>query len=143
MNWFYSFVTAFCATGICFGALYIICPGGKMEKSVKYIFSLCFLLIIITLAGVSVAKADFNIDFSSAQPVNTKETDIAFAKYTFALALQKAEVEFSEITLLTDNSSEGGISITKVIIYSDCERQRILNALGQAAENFEVEVINE
>lgn len=114
-----------------------------MEKSVKYIFSLCFLLIIITLAGVSVAKADFNIDFSSAQPVNTEETDIAFAKSTYALALRKAGVEFSEITLLTDNSSQSGISITKVIIHSDCERQRILNALGQAAENFEVEVINE
>lgn len=143
MNWFYSFVTSFCATGVCFGALYIICPNGKMEKSVKYIFSLCFLLIIITLAGVTVAQADFSIDFSSAQSVDTSEVDIALAKYTYSLALQKAGIDFSEITVLTDKSTDDCISITKVIIRSDCEKQRVLSALGQAAENFEVEVINE
>ena len=83
------------------------------------------------------------MDFSSAQPVNTDETDIAFAKATYSLALQKAGIEFSKIELLTDNSSEDGISISKVVIYSNCERQKILDALGQAAVNFEVEVINE
>lgn len=143
MNWFYSFITSLCAAGICFGALYIICPSGKMAKSVKYIFSLCFLLIIITTAGVTVKKADFDFDFSAEAQIDTEKTKIATAEYVYGLALKNAGIEFSRITVFTDNLPDGSISISKVLIYSDCDRQRIITALGQAAENFEVEVINE
>lgn len=143
MNWFYSFVTSVCVASICFGALYIICPDGKMSKSVKYIFSLSYLLIMIAIIGITVKKSDFNFDFSSQSIINTENIDISTAEYVYGLALKKAGIEFSRITVFTDNLSQNGISINKVLIYSDCDRQRILTALGQAAENFEVEVINE
>ena len=52
-------------------------------------------------------------------------------------------MDFSKITVFTDNLKDESISISKVLIYSDSSRQRIITTLGQAAENFEVEVINE
>ncbi|MGI6280295.1 MAG: hypothetical protein ACOYJS_07040 [Acutalibacteraceae bacterium] len=143
MKWFTSFVTAICASSICLGALYIICPKGKMEKSVKYIFSLCFLLIIIAAAGITVKKADFKFNSSFESTVDAAEIQIAAAKYTYGLALKNAGIDFSQISVYTDNLSDGSISISKVVIYSGCDRQRIIAALGAAAENFEVEVVNE
>ena len=143
MKWFASFITAICAASVCLGALYIICPKGKMEKSVKYIFSLCFLLIIIAAAGMTVKKADFSFTSSYKNTIESKEIEIAAAKYTYGLALKNAGIDFSQILVYTDNLSDGSISISKVIVYSDCDRQRIIAAFGNAAENFEVEVINE
>lgn len=143
MSWFNSFVTSLCAAGICFGALYILCPEGKMSKSVKYVFSLCFLLIIISVAGITVKKADFNFDLSSEINTDTVDTQIAIAEYTYGLALKIAGIDFSEITVFTDNSDTDSINISKVLIYSDSNRERIITALGEAAKNFEVVVINE
>ena len=143
MNWFNSFVISICAAGICFGALYILCPAGKMSKSVRYIFSLCFLLIIITATSITVKKAEFNFDFNNQTETNIENSQITIAEYTYGLALRKAGIDFSKITVFTDNLKEESISISKVLIYSDSSRQRIITALGEAAENFEVEVINE
>lgn len=143
MSWFNSVVTAVCAAGICFGAIFIICPNGKMERSVKYVLSLCFLLIIITIAGVGVKVSDFQLDFENTVSVDARELEIAAAQYTIELALKNAGIDFREISVSTDNLSTGGISCTKVKIYTDCDKQRIVNALGGERKDFEVEVINE
>lgn len=132
-----------CAAGVCFGALIIICPEGKMSKSVKFIFSLCFLLIIITCAGVTVKKADFDFNFETEIETNNIQSQIALAEYTYGLALKNAGIKFSYIKVFTDNSNIDGIRITKVLINSNVSKQRIISALGQVAKNFEVEVINE
>ncbi len=142
MNWFYGIVTAFCTAGVCFGALYIICPKGKMERSVKYTVSLCFLTVVIALAGVQVKKADFDFNIDGSAAANTQELQIRSAEYTFSLALTNAGIDFSKIEVLADNSENGSISISKVIVYSAAGRQKILNAIGKGTE-YEVEVRNE
>ncbi len=143
MNWFNSLITAFCTAGICFGALFIISPSGKMERSVKYVLSLCFLIVVITISGVKMKMNDFNIDFNSTASVDTDELENSVTEYTIALALQKAEIDFREIYVSTDNLEIEGISCTKVKIYTDCDKQKIVNILGEETENFKVEVINE
>ncbi len=143
MSWFNSLITAFCTAGICFGAILIISPGGKMEKSVKYVLSLCFLLIIISIAGVRVKIKDFEVDFKSYSSVDIKEIENKTAEYTFELTLKNAGIEFEEIYVSTDILPQGGISCTKVKIYTDCDRQRVVTALGGEKQDFEVEVINE
>ncbi len=143
MSWFNSLVTAFCAAGICFGAIFIICPNGKMERSVKYAVSLCFLLIIITISGVRVKITDFQIDFNNTVSVDTEKLENATLEYTITLALKNAKIEFREIYVSTDNLPNGGISCTKVKVYTACDRQTVVNALGGESEDFEVEVINE
>ncbi len=143
MNWFNSLITAFCTAGICFGALFIISPSGKMERSVKYVLSLCFLIIVVTISGVKMKMSDFDFDFNTTVSVDTAELENSAAEYTVALALQKAGIDFREICVSTDNFDTDGISCTKVKIYTDCDKQKILTVLGAETKNFKVEVINE
>ncbi len=143
MNWFKSFVTAFCTAGICFGALFIICPSGKMERSVKYVLSLCFLVIIVAVAGVGIKNADLEFKFDTETVGETKNLDNATAKYVFAEVLRDAGINFKEIFTFTDNDGKNGISCTKVKIVTDCSKERVINALGGEIEGFEVEVVNE
>ena len=97
MNWFKSFVTAFCTAGICFGALFIICPSGKMERSVKYVLSLCFLVIIVAVAGVGIKNANIEFEFDTDTIIETENLDNATAKYVFAEVLRDAKINFKEI----------------------------------------------
>ncbi len=143
MNWLNSIITAFCTAGICFGALMIICPNGKLQKSVRFTISLCFLLIIISVVGVKVNLDEFNFDFEITSSVDTADLENSAAEYTFSLALKNAGIEFDKISVFTDNSSSDSIGFTVVEIYSQCDRQRILNALGGERQGLEVKVINE
>ena len=143
MNWFKSFVTAFCTAGICFGALFIICPSGKMERSVKYVLSLCFLVVIVAVAGVGIKNADFDLNFDIETMIETENLDKTTAKYVFAQVLNESGINFKEILTFTDNDGKNGISCTKVKIVTDCSKERVINALGGEMEGFEVEVVNE
>ncbi len=142
MTAFNSIITAFCAAGICFGAIFIICPNGRIEKSVKYVISLCFLLIIISFAGINADFEKFDIDFSANTP-DTEELETTTAEYTIGVALQKANIDFKEISVYVDNSEIEGISCTRVEIYTNCDKQKIIEILGSENESFKVEVINE
>lgn len=143
MSWFSSFVTAISAAGICFGGLYIICPTGKISKPVKYVFSLCFLIIILTTAGFTIPKTNFDFFVAEDFSVDYTETEISIARSVYATALKNADIEFSRIEIFTDKLEDGSINIIKISVYTSSEKQRVLDALGQVAENFEVEVINE
>lgn len=121
----------------------MLCPNGVMEKSVKYILTLVFILSVVSAAAISLGKWEYEeFDFSYAQ-IDTSALDISAARYVYASALQAEQIDFSEITVCTDKTESGSISISKVIICSDCEKQRILAALAEVAENTKVEIINE
>lgn len=143
MNVLREVITAFCAASIFIGALYIICPDGVMNKSVKYILSLIFLITIVTATGITVKKADFNFNIPEYNEANAEPLDVAAAEYAYAYALQAADINFSKITVCTDKTQNGSIVINKVIICSTCEKSQILQALGEVSTNFEVEIINE
>ena len=143
MNWFSSVITAVCTAGICFGALFMISPTGKTGKSVQYIISLCFLLIIISAVGVTVRSADIDIDFETVENVDSNELRISSIKHTCGLALQNAGIDFEEISVSADISADGSIECTKVTVNSAVNREIIVNALGGEREDFKGEVINE
>lgn len=143
MNYIGSFIIAFCAASVIIGALYMLCPDGAMAKSVKYLLSLVFLIIIISAAGINLRKADINIDFSALPNTDSTTLQTASAEYVYSYTLKSAGIEFKEIKIFTDKAEDESISINKVIIYSECERETVLEALGEAAKNIEVEVINE
>ncbi len=143
MSGFMQAITAFCAACVFIGALYIICPEGEMNKSVKYLLSLCFLISIIAAAGVTIKRLDIQVALPEQKVLQAEDMEIYTAEFVYKYALEKAGINFSKITVCTDKTEDGSIVISKVIIYSDCEKEKILLALGQAAENFEVEIINE
>ena len=137
-----DFFITFCVSAFFIGALLIICPNGQMSKSIKYILSLVFTLLIIS----SAVKIDFNLDFtpntnvinSHAEVINTHS-----AVYVYSQCLKAAKIEFSKISVLTNKSDDGSIVISKVLIFSKEDKNKILLALGEVAQNFEVEIINE
>lgn len=139
-----SFAISLCAVSIFIGALYIILPSGSMSKPVKYVLSLAFLLSLTALGGITVAPAelelsDYDTDYTSAY----YDSQTASAKYVYEYILQKANIDFSEITVCTDKTENGSISIIKVTVKSSATKEEIIAVLEGVAENVEVEVINE
>ena len=120
----------------------MISPDGVMSKSVRYILGLVFLLSIVTATGLSVKTPQFNFTFEEETIQSSDDLDNANAEYIFKSALKNAGIEFSEITVCTDKLDNGRRVINKVIIRSDCERERILSVLGNTT-GYEVEIINE
>ncbi|MBE6749674.1 MAG: hypothetical protein E7560_00730 [Ruminococcaceae bacterium] len=143
MNWFTSAVTAFCVSSVFIGVIYIICPDGVMNKIVKYVLSLCFLATLIVSVNVFAKNDSFHIEINEHILADTENLDITSAKYIYSYALQKEGINFKEIEILTDKAEDGSIVINKIIVNSDCREEEITNALGEAAKNFEVVVINE
>ncbi|MBQ8794691.1 MAG: hypothetical protein IJZ63_08150 [Clostridia bacterium] len=113
-----------------------------MNKPLKYIISLCFLITVISAAGITVKNSDFKIDFTPDN-LDSTELDLKNAEFVYTYALQKAGVELNGIEIFTNKNETGSISINKVIIYSNSEPQKINEALGQISKNIEVVVINE
>lgn len=143
MSYVSSFLVSFCAAAVFIGALYMLCPDGAMNKSIKYLLSLVFLLSVISVAGITVKNAGPDISFSPPEASNTAELELSSARYVYSYALSSSGIEFSEIEIFTDKTEDGSISINKVIIHSGCERQKIIDALGEATKNIEVEVIDD
>lgn len=143
MNGLTSFLTSLCAACVFIGAMHLICPDGNLGKPVKYILSLVFLVTVISAAGLLKGGFDTDIGFEASASVSDEELKAASARYVYAQALRRSEINFTEITVCTDKTEDGSIVISKVIIYSDCEKERIRAALGEAAKNIEVEIVNE
>ena len=143
MNFLSSFATSLCASCVFIGALYMLCPQGAINRSVKYIFALCFILLVVSSALPFSKGMDIDFKEFSQENIQTDKLDEYTAWYTYAIALEKAGVDFEEIEVCTDKTKEGGIYISKVIIYSECEKSQIQKVLGMEHGNIEVEIINE
>ncbi|MBR2488909.1 MAG: hypothetical protein IKB45_00395 [Clostridia bacterium] len=143
MNFLSSAITAFCAACIFIGTLYILCPEGAVSKSVKYILSLVFLVSVIAAAGVVTKKSEISLPAPSDYEINTETLDTANAELIYSYLLRLGGIDFTKISVYTDKSADGSISISKVLIYSNQSREEILKVLNGAAENTEVEIINE
>lgn len=143
MNGLSSVLTAFCAACVLIGSLYMLCPDGAMSRTVKYALSLVFLISVIASAGLGIKTADFDFNIPEIPETDTAELETASARYVYSYALSSAGIDFSEITVCTDKTADNRIIITKVIIKSPCTKSEIIAALGEAAQNYEVEIINE
>ncbi len=137
-----DFFITFCVSAVFIGALLIICPNGQMAKSVKYVLSLAFTLLIIS----SALKIDFDFNLKpDTEAINshTEALDIKSAEYVYSHCLKAANIEFSKISVLTNKTEDERIVISKVLIFSKEDKNKILSALSVVAQNFEVEIINE
>lgn len=143
MNSFASFITSFCVACILIGCLYIICPEGKLSKSLKYILSLLFIVIIISSSKLPFINNNIEFTFPKTQAADFEELQLSSAKYIYSYTLKNQSINFKEIYFSTDNSPDGSIVINKVIIITDCEREKVLKALGELGKTREVEIINE
>ncbi|MBO5021515.1 MAG: hypothetical protein J6J13_05695 [Clostridia bacterium] len=140
MNSILSFIISFCVITVILGTLYILCPKGALEKSVKYIF---VLLLVSSLAAL--IKYVGNIEFNPIKQQNTYSSDqmsVLGARLTFEQALKNAQIDFSKITVCTDKTEDGSIIISEVIVYSAHPHEDIIKIIGNDSE-YEVTVVNE
>lgn len=138
-----QFITSFCVGSILIGSLYIICPKGNISKQIKYIFSLVFLIIIIYAANVPLKSIDWDALSPKDIQINSETLETSSAEYVFSYTLKKQNINFREISIFTDKTSDNSIVITKVVIVTDEPPQKLINALAGLLENREVEIINE
>ena len=138
-----QFFTAFCVGSILLGSLYIICPDGNISKSVKYIFSIVFLIIVITAANIPLKSIDLGAFSEITAETDTEEMNLASAKYVFSYALNKENINFSDISFFTDKKEDGSIVITKVIITTNETKEKVISALEGLLDKREVEIKNE
>lgn len=143
MNSFSSFITAFCVACILIGCLYIICPEGKLSKPLKYILSLLFVVIIISSSKLIVINKNVKLALPETNNTDYEELQLSSAKYLYSYTLKSQSINFKEIYFYTDKSEDGSIVINKVVIITDCEKESVLNTLGELSKAREVEIINE
>lgn len=143
MSFLSSFATAFCASSVFVGALYMLCPDGAINRSVKYILACVFILLVVSAAIPFGDEIDIDFNSYNQENLDTEQLEKSTAWYTYAIALQNADIDFEEIEVCTDKNGDGSIYISKVIIYSECEKSLIEKTLGAEYSNIEVEIINE
>lgn len=143
MNVLSVFAISFCASSVFIGAIYMISPDGAINRSVKYIFACVFILMVVSSAIPLSNGIEFDFKEFESESIQTANIDEQTVWYTYAIALQKAGINFEEIEVCTDKNEKDGIYISKVIIYSECEKSLIEKALGVEYSNIEVEIINE
>ena len=141
MSAFASFLSAFCVSCVVLGGLYLLVPEGKLQKAVRYTFSLCFLCILITSIG-TIGRLDFKIEQKDEGEFISVGAAAESARIVFERALDSSDINFRKITVLTDKTDNGSIIISKVTVYSSEEANKILNVISGDG-SFEVEVVNE
>ena len=138
-----QFFISFSVGCILIGSLYIICPNGNISNSIKYIFSLIFLVIIISAANIPLKKIELPKSQTAYAESSVADMQISAAEYIYTYTLTANKINFSKISFNTDNLDDGSIVITKVIISSQEPKEKIVTALGVLAEYREVEITNE
>ena len=139
MKEFSSFAISFCGVCVATGGIYMLIPEGRMTKTVKY-------LIVLTLlsALIGVFSINFNLKFQnknnwSVHIEEDRKEEVITA--VFERALKMNNIEFEKIVIFTDKTEEGSITITKIQVFSDENRDKIISAIGNS-NAYEVEVVN-
>ena len=143
MNGFQSAVCALCAALILIGALCLLTPGGTMGKPVKSVISLVFLISVLAACLPAFRGFSPEIIFRTEAAADAGDLTATNAEYVFREVLQKQDIPFSKITVRTDKTDDGGISISKVIIVTACEEETVRAALDGIGESVEVVIRRE
>lgn len=140
MNSITSFIISFCGSCILLGFLYMLCPAGSINKSVRYVFCLCFICCIIGVAtNISVDFSWFNV--TKTDTILTEQNVGVTAQMVFGEALKAKNINFRKIVIDTNKLNDGSIVINRVTVYTSETSQKVLDAIG--SDSYEVMVVNE
>ena len=143
MNGFLEFVTVFCSGAMLFGGVFILKPSGNTVKAVKYVFALVFLCIVISALFKIKISDDFINTNNTYKSVDTDVLREDIIKQTFEQTLKSQNINFNQITVCTNKTENGSITISKVIVFSGDSAEKIIAALGGNNAEYEIEVIYE
>ncbi len=141
MSGFSSFVLAFCTVCVIMGGLYILCPNGNMSRSVKFAMSLAFICAI--LSCITDAEIFVLPDMPPQTQVSiSDDMSVSAVRLVFETALKNGGINFSKITVCTDKTADGSISISEIVVYSSEPAEKIIALIGNP-DVYEVRVVDE
>lgn len=141
MNAFKGFIMSVCTLFCVLGGLFILSPKGKFEKPVRYVFALVLLICTVSSA-LQFMKTDFSFSFDSFTQADTSDISVYTAKKVYETALENEGIDFEKISLITDKLENGSINITKIIILSDDDPEKIKEIVSPGGD-IEVEIRSE
>ena len=112
-----NFVKILSITSIFLAALWLIAPKGKTAQSFKYAMGIFLISVIISTFNVSFTLPENMPAGATVSPADTAErlsTDTAI--YVIQELLKKCNINFGEIRIITDNSEDRDINITKAYV---------------------------
>ena len=104
-------------TSVVLAALWLIAPRGKTAQSFKYAMGLFVISVIISTLNVASFSLPENLSVSSQAVTNTAEKlSNDTAVYVIEDLLEKCNIKFGRIEIITDNSDSSDINITKAYV---------------------------
>lgn len=142
MGGFYSFAATFCLVCVVFSALHFLSPEGSFEKPVKYVICLGFVCCILT--SVTFIKNIISPQKSIKTTVSYDNENIAaiLSEQTLKTALKNSGINFDNLTVCTNKTANGSISITEVTVYTDESTESVCKVINPTGE-LNVRVVNE
>ncbi|HCH28549.1 MAG TPA: hypothetical protein DEW35_03475 [Ruminococcaceae bacterium] len=139
MREFSSFAISFCGVCVATGGIYMLIPEGRMTKTVKYI-------IVLTLisAFIGVFSVNLSINFqnrSNKSQYAESERGEKIMGAVFEQALKMNDIEFEKIVIFTDKTEEGSITITKIQVFTNENREKVVSAIGNG-NAYDIEIVS-
>ncbi len=112
------FIKILSAASIVLAALWLISPGGKSAELFKYAMGLFIISVIISTfktMSINLPSLDYFKKDNTATATATAICDDITA-YTIETLLEKCNIKFKKVQIITDNSNASGIDITKAYV---------------------------
>ncbi len=138
-------LTGFCAACLGLGALLLLAPSGRLEKSLRYLFALLLLCLLASPLRAAVRLP--SVSFSAGAQTGEQQSALcalaaAQAEYLARAVLAEAGVYPEKITVKTDISPQGDIGISSIAVTGG-DVETIRRLLQEALAVNEVEVFDE
>lgn len=132
-----------CATLVLIGAVQIISPQKTMKKGINYILGVVFVLtLMVPVMTIKDTNLSYEIKTDGEVGLNNEFNEYT-ARYIIATLLKNKQIDYKNISVITDISEDNRISITKVTVYSNETTEKIAEALAEIVKAEAVEVVNE
>ena len=113
-----DFVKILSAISVLLAALWLIAPRGKSAGGFKYAMGLFVISVIISTINVSAFTLPESLptNTSASATETAKRLSSGTAVYVIESLLEKCDIKFGEIRIITDNSEIDSINITKAYV---------------------------
>ena len=134
------------ATGFCLLCVLLSCsdmllPNGKTKGMVSFLISAVFLVSVLNLTK------GINVKLGGIQNYKMEKSNAAYgfvAKETIGALLTDENVYYENLSVLTNNTEEDGIIISKVTVYTNQEnKEKAEKVIKNKTTAKTVEVISE
>lgn len=141
MKYVAQIVMGLSSAAIFIGAMFMLSPTGNTSKSVRYVFTLVFLCVSVSLF-LRIGKVNIDFDFSdkSVNYNTAQKLTESQAERICEAALKDNNISFDKISVSTDINENDGIFISNIKVISNHDAAAIKNIINQVVQTKEVTV---